>query len=141
MAGWGPSFPARSGKPPSYCPRIQPVRSLCSSISCNCDKDFDYQPLQGRRAVSPNGGYRHRTKIQISNGVTRVVIPELYARDEQEHQNGILNWLNRLFRREATCYEDSYYNFVQDLGPDFCYHFVTYPNVTTTVDYTPTRFV
>ena len=42
---------------------------------------------------------------------------------------------------DSTCYIDEYYNFVDDMrdGPAFCHAFIEYANVTTTVDYTPTR--
>ena len=70
--------------------------------------------------------------------------PEL----EPQPQHGLMHWISRLFRRVAqtsstissaggTCYEDAYYDFVGDLEPNFCQQFIDTPNVTVTVDYTP----
>ena len=70
---------------------------------------------------------------------------ELIERDAEPEaeEDGILRWLARLFKRDDPpndiCYEDGYYEFVSGLGSDFCHEYLTYPNVTTTVDYTPTR--
>lgn len=39
----------------------------------------------------------------------------------------------------GTCYEDNYYNFVSGLDPEWCQLYMEYPNITETVEYTPTR--
>ena len=50
------------------------------------------------------------------------------------------NWIRQLFPRvdEGTCLEDKFYDYARsDLG--FCQLFMEYPNVTSTIDFTPTR--
>jgi hypothetical protein len=67
---------------------------------------------------------------------------------EPETQHGILHWISRLFKRIAqssstststggTCYEDAYYEFVDNLQTPFCQQYMDTPNFTATVDYTP----
>jgi len=69
---------------------------------------------------------------------------------EAAEQGALLGWAQSLKRRilhpntilhRDTCYEDAYYNFMQDLpeGEQFCQYFLNSPNETVTVDYTPTR--
>ena len=62
---------------------------------------------------------------------------------------GAKRWADRLLGRDtlrpradnATCYEDVYFRFAaSNIGPNFCRYFMDYPNVTETVDYTPTRY-
>ncbi|KAK5745097.1 hypothetical protein LTR17_001548 [Elasticomyces elasticus] len=66
---------------------------------------------------------------------------------EPAEQGGILGWAQDLFRRvvkprqsSGTCYEDLYFNFVEELpnSESFCQGYMDYPNETVTVDYTPT---
>ncbi|KAK4951348.1 hypothetical protein LTR10_010321 [Elasticomyces elasticus] len=66
---------------------------------------------------------------------------------EPAEQGGVLGWAQDLFRRvvkprqsSGTCYEDLYFNFVEELpnSESFCQGYMDYPNETVTVDYTPT---
>lgn len=71
--------------------------------------------------------------------------PQLQVRDgrlvpEAKPVGWVDEWMGRLFKR-GTCYEDSYYNFVQGLPQSFCQTYMNYPNQTVTVEYTPTRRV
>lgn len=58
----------------------------------------------------------------------------------------VKKWFGHLIRKDlrprqdnGTCYEDTYYNFVNNLGPEFCQLFMHYPNITVVEDVTPTR--
>ncbi|OQO11198.1 hypothetical protein B0A48_05454 [Cryoendolithus antarcticus] len=55
-------------------------------------------------------------------------------------QEGVLNWMRSLLHRD-TCYQDDYYYFVNNstFGETICRALITYPNETTTYDYTPTQ--
>ena len=87
---------------------------------------------------------------------------QLAERDaEPESSNFVMALFKRLFtvdlipRQDApsnstqgsstngTCYQDEYYNFVYNssFGEDLCQMLINYPNQTTTVDYTPIRYV
>jgi hypothetical protein len=67
---------------------------------------------------------------------------------KQQH-NGVMRWFRNFFNKKQvaatdaedddTCYLDSYYDFVGELGEGFCQDYMRYPNTTYTVDYTPTR--
>lgn len=66
------------------------------------------------------------------------------ARPEDPHR--VRDWFSALLGRNVearagTCYEDDYYNFVSNssFGESFCQSYLGMSNVTTTVDYTPTR--
>ena len=70
---------------------------------------------------------------------------DLQERDEQPNSViGVLNWINKLFKREIykreTCYQDEFYNFVfnSSFGSEFCEDLgVAYPERTIVVDFTP----
>ncbi|OQO13387.1 hypothetical protein B0A48_01615 [Cryoendolithus antarcticus] len=69
------------------------------------------------------------------------VPPSVQKRNDKiEAQAGVLNWMRSLLHRE-TCYEDDYYYFVNNstFGETICQALITYPNETTTYDYTPTQ--
>lgn len=65
-------------------------------------------------------------------------------RDAEPSSNNIVRQLfNRLFKKAAaaTCYQDNYYNFLNDpeFGSSFCQQYITYSNTTVTVTRTPVR--
>ena len=68
------------------------------------------------------------------------------AEPKREKLAAVKNYFDKLLGRDlrprqdnGTCYEDMYYNFVSGLDPDWCQLYMEYPNITETVDYTPTR--
>lgn len=63
---------------------------------------------------------------------------------DPQSQGGLAGWLGQMLgrpleRRQATCYEDEYYEFVNNstFGETFCQAYMKYPNTTTVVDFTP----
>lgn len=60
---------------------------------------------------------------------------------ESNAYDRILNWFKSIERRQVSyCVEDEYYTFVNaSEGQTFCEAYYPYPNVTTTVEYTPIR--
>jgi hypothetical protein len=65
--------------------------------------------------------------------------------DELQSPNGVLDWFNRMLKRQQkhqqdVCYQDQYYDFVNNstFGQNFCEVLgVSYPNRTVTEEFTP----
>lgn len=103
--------------------------TLISSTTARVLKPHSYRELQERDALE-----EARATIQ--------------QHKTHKQKNRLMRWLENFFPQrdttasapDTTCYEDGYYEFVQnDLGPTFCQNFMAYPNQTFTIDYTPTR--
>ena len=61
--------------------------------------------------------------------------------------NKVLGWLSKMFKRQEMmsasstgeeCFQDKWYNAVDDLGEDWCQDYMEYPNRTAYQEYTPT---
>ncbi|KAK6435213.1 hypothetical protein LTR95_008598 [Oleoguttula sp. CCFEE 5521] len=75
-----------------------------------------------------------------STALARVPSSVQKRNNKMEAQAGVLNWMKSLLHRD-TCYQDDYYYFVNNstFGETICRALITYPNETTTYDYTPTQ--
>ena len=87
----------------------------------------------------------HTSVARVPHSFRDLIGRNIESGSEQQHE-GFFQWFARLFKRQTAaegpndiCYEDVYYEFVGGLGPEFCTRYMHTPNVTTTVDYTPTR--